>query len=605
MHARLHRVHGSVRPAALVLSITLLIGQAHAQPFDCYDRALVMPKAVTEDMAEACQRKIIVENTTNDRHAIALYNAARFYVVLGDQAEDKALKASAYDGAVANILESRDRAADNNVAFLNPWRRGDKRSKSEQMTANRLFIANRSYQLAKAYLELGRLDGSRTCTSRDSCFERAATELESDAAARAAGPFYDDYLYLRATVNLAWGQSIPARRDLEFLKDRPAYSLIATQKLGEMLLAEAQRQLASPLTLSGILAARMSYKAALNLRPAAMAGQIGIAETYLLEARLADETGQRRVRYEEAAREYGLAVTVAASHGGVGERLRAYEGRGEAFLELARLGDQQSLVSAISDFEKAAGLDATLSGATAQLMLAHALEDAERWTDADLAYAEAERRFGADTRAGLARGDKAFARGKRLYAAAELSPAREQFQNALAETSWRAARADAYFFLSAIDLQLGQSAIVNADQAMTAGGGSPYREQACLARIAAGGQAVKAKAALPACAGNDLLIGLFYLRHAQLSTAATIANESRRLAQDAFARAQASKELLRTSPASEALRVSDLAHFGIAVALGCSSAAGLNVPVNLDAVTIEKTKAYFSLHRAYACGSSN
>jgi UDP-N-acetylglucosamine--N-acetylmuramyl-(pentapeptide) pyrophosphoryl-undecaprenol N-acetylglucosamine transferase len=33
--------------------MTLLIGQAHAQPFDCYDRALVMPKAVTEDMAEA------------------------------------------------------------------------------------------------------------------------------------------------------------------------------------------------------------------------------------------------------------------------------------------------------------------------------------------------------------------------------------------------------------------------------------------------------------------------------------------------------------------------------------------------------------------------
>ena len=51
--------------------------------------------------------------------------------------------------------------------------------------------------------------------------------------------------------------------------------------------------------------------------------------------------------------------------------------------------------------------------------------------------------------------------------------------------------------------------------------------------------------------------------------------------------------------------MSDLALFGIAVALGCSSTAGLNVPVNLDAVTIEKTKAYFSLHRAYACVSSN
>lgn len=605
MHASLHRVYDCVRPAVIVLSMTLFGGQAYAQRFDCYDRALMMPKAVTADMAEACQRKIFIENTTNDRHAIALYNAARFYVALGDQEQDRALKASAYDNAVASIQESRERAADNNIAFLNPWRRGDKRSQAEQMTANRLFIANRSYQLAKAYLELGRLDGSRACPSRDSCFEQAAAELENDAAARAAGPFYDDYLYLRATVNLTWGQAIPARRDLELLKERPAYSLIATQKLGEMLLADAQRHLASPLTLSGILAARMSYKAALSLRPAAMAGQIGIAETYLLEARLTDETGQRRVRYEEAAREYGLAVTVAASQGGVGDRLRAYEGRGEAFLELARLGDQKSLVSAISDFQKAAGLDATLSGATAQLMLAHALEDAEQWTDADLAYVEAERRFGADPRAGLARADKAFARGKRLYAAAELGNAREQFQNALAETGWRAARADAYFFLSAIDLQLGQSAIVNADQAMAAGGGSPYREQACLVRIAAGGQAVKGKAALPACAGNDLLIGLFYLRHAQLSTAATTANESRRLAQDAFARAQASKELLRTSPASEALRVSDLARFGIAVALGCSSAAGLNVPVDLDPLTIEKTKAYFSLHRAYACVSSN
>lgn len=605
MHASLQRVHGCLRPAVLVLTMSLLIGQAHAQALDCYDRALVMPKAVTEDMADACKRKIIVENTTNDRHAIALYNAARFYVVLGDQAQDRALKASAYDGAVTSILESRNRAADNNIAFQSPWRRGDKRSKSEQMTANRLFIANRSYQLAKAYLELGRLDGSRTCPSRDSCFERAAAELESDAAARAAGAFYDDYLYLRATVNLAWGQSVPARRDLEFLKDRPAYSQIATQKLAEMLLADAQRHLAPPLTLSAILAARMSYKAALGLRPAAIAGQIGVADTYLLEAELADEMGQRRVRYEEAAREYGLAVTLAASQGEVDERLRAYQGRGQALLELARLGDQQSLVSAISDLEKAADLDATLGGATAQLMLAQALERAERWTDADLAYAEAERRFGTDSRAALARGDKAFARGKRLYAAEELGMAREQFQNALAETGWRAARPDAYFFLSAIDLQLGQSAIKNADQAMAASGGSPYREQACLARIAAGGQAVKGKAALPACAGNDFLVGLFYLRHAQLSRAATIANESRRLAQDAFVRAQGSKELLRTSPVSEALRVSDLAHFGIAVALGCSSAAGLNVPVNLDPVTIEKAKAYFALHRAYACVSSN
>lgn len=605
MRASLHRRQSCIRPAAIGLGIALMTGQAHAQSVDCYDRALVMPRVVTEAMADVCHRKTVVENTTNDRHAIALYNAARLYVVLGDQAQDRTVKVSAYDNAVTDILESRDRAADSNIAFLNPWRRGDKRSQAEQMTANRLFLANRSYQLGKAYLELGRLDGSRACPSRDACFEKAAAELENDAAARAAGLFQDDYVYLRATVYLAWGQSLPARRDLEFLKNRPTYSLVATQKLGEMFLADAQRQLASPLTLSGILAARMSYKAAQSMPVAAMAAQIGLADTYLLEARLADEPGDRRARYAEAAREYGLAVALAASQGGVGDRLRAYEGRGEAFLELARLGDQQSLVSAISDLEKAAGLDATLIGATAQLMLAHALADAGRWPDADLAYAEAERRFGADPRAGLARAEKAFARGKRLYAAAEHGAAREQFQRALAETGWHEARADAYFFLSAIDLQLGQSAIVNADQAMAAGGGSPYREQACLARIAAGGQAVKGKAALPACAGNDLLVGLFYLRHAQLSTTAKIANESRRLAQDAFARAQASKDVLGTSPASEALRVSDLADLGIAVALGCSSAAGLNVPVNLDPVTLEKAKAYFSLHRAYACVSSN
>lgn len=604
VHAR--KLFGPLRQIAIACGVTLSIAHAHAQSVDCYDRALAMPKIVTVAMADGCHAKVSSENTTNDRHAIALYNAARFYVALGEREEDGTLKAAAYDSAIADILESRDRAGDANIAFTNPWHKGDKRSQAAQMAANRLLVANRSYVLGKAYFELGKLNGARACPAQGPCFEMAAAELENDASARAEGAILDDYIFLRASVYLAWGQTTPARRDLELLKVSPTYGAAAAQKLGEMFLADAQRHLVPPFTTSGILAARLSYKAALGLPSSAVAGQLGLAETFLLEAQLVEEAGERRARYTDAAREFALAVAETTHQERVADRLRAHEGRGTAFFELARLGDAQALGLAIRDLQTASGLDAALGGAPAQLMLARALCEAGREPEADAAYAEAARRFGTDPRAALARAEQAFARGRVFFAGADNERARDQFQRALAEAGWREGRADAYFFLSAIDLRAGRNAVANADAATAAGGGaSPYREQACLARVAAGGQAVQKKTALPACAGSDILLGLFFLRHAQVAPTAAIANDSRRLAQDAFVRARTSEGRLGISPVSGGLRVSDLAAFGSAVALGCSSAAGLNVPVDLDAAQLDAAKAFFTLHRVHACIATN
>ncbi|SUS03328.1 hypothetical protein DF3PB_10080 [uncultured Defluviicoccus sp.] len=565
-----------------------------------------MPAIVTSAMAERCHRKITDENTTNDRHAIALYNAARFYVALGDKEHDATLKSVAYDAAVSDLLESRDRAADTNTAFINPWQRGDKRSQAAQMASNRFFLANRSYLLGKAYLELGKLNGARACAGREQCFEKAAAELEHDAAARAAGTLRDDYFYLRASVYLAWGQFTLARRDLELLKDSPTYGAPAVQALGEMFIADAKRQLVPPLSLGGIAGARASYQAALSLSAESIQGQLGLAETYMLEARIAGEQSDRRTRYGDAAREFGRAISMAGSHDQAPDRLRALEGRGTALLELARLGVVPALDGAISDLKAAAELDPGIGGAPAMLMLARSLIDAKRESEADIAYAEAERRFGADPRASLARGEHAFARGKQLYARADHAGARAQFQQALAEMVWQDGRADAYFFLSAIDLLTAQNAIADADAAKTAGGGiSPYWEQACLARIAAGGVVIRSKAAMANCAGNDLLLGLFYLRHAQLMPTVGAANESRRLAQDAFIRARTAGGSILTSPMPETLLIADLAAFGSGVALSCSSAAGLNVSVDLDVAKLEKAKSFFQLHRVHACVASD
>lgn len=585
---------------AIAASVVTTIGQANAQSLDCYDRSLAAPGVVSSSMAETCARKILEDNTTNDRHAIALYNAARLYVVLGEQEHDPARKAFFYDSAVGSIIESRDRAADTNVAFLNPWKKGDKRSQAAQMAANRFFVANRSYQLGKAYLELGKLGGSSACPSKEACFAQAAAELERDASARSAGVFLDDYVYLRATVYLAWGQGPSARKDLEFLRASQSYSALAKQQLGELFLADAQRQLGPPLSLSGLSTARLSFEAAATIPSTAIIGRLGVAQTHMLEAQLITEPSERKPHFANAAREFGVAVELAI--GDRSSRLKALEGRGAALLELARLGEEKSLSGAIGDLEEAAKLDNTIAGAPAQLLLARALLEANREQEAYAAYADAERRFGADPRAALARAEQSFARGKQLYAAAELSAAREQFERALAESGWRDGRADAFYFLSAVDLRTGQNAIADADEAVTAGdGATPYRQQACLARIAAGGPAVRSQIVLPACSGSDVLQGLFYLRQAQYAKSATSANNARRLAQAAFTRARGSKEIFRTSPLSDALAAEDLAAFGNAVALGCSSAAGLDVPVDLDDSRVEQAKAFFVLHRVHAC----
>lgn len=593
------------RLAVAASGVVLLGGQAHAQTIDCYDRALPMPQVVTYATAESCHRKVIDENTTNDRHAIALYNAARLYTAAADRDQDPAQRKFAYDRAVADVIESRDRASDTNTAFLNPWRKGDKRSKAAQMVQNHFFLANRSYQLGKAYFELSKLDGASACASSEICLERAAAELEQDAVARAAGAFRNEYVSLRADVYLAWGQSAQARRDLEFLKEDPAHGAAALQKLGQMYLADARAHLTPPITEAGVRAARVDFTAALGVPAAAIEARLGIGDTYLLEAGLNTEPAKQRTLYSDAVREFSLAVGALATTGGAHARLRAYEGRGTGYLQLGMLGDAEAFTHAVDDLKLAAQLDTTVVGAPAQLKLARALARAGSAAMSDAAYVEAERRFGSDPQAALARAERAFERGKRYFANAENAAAKSQFMLALAETGWREGRADAYYFLSAIDLKTGVDAVAHADAASTAGGGgSPYREQACLARIAAGGQAVLKKDALPACAGSDVLVGMFHLRHAQLAKTAAAATESRRIAQDAFMRARNSADVLRTAPNVEAVPVSDLASLGSAVALGCSTAAGISVPVDLDAARLDRAKAFFALHRVHTCVAS-
>jgi len=380
---------------------------------------------------------------------------------------------------------------------------------------------------------------------------------------------------------------------------------MASRMLGEIFLADARRQLSPPLKTSSILAARVAYRAAVAIPTAAMAGQLGVADTFLMEAERVEEDVLQRARYADAAREFGLAVTMATQQGSTADRRRAHEGHGIAQLKLAQLGDARALELAIKDLEPAAGFDVTPEGASAQLMLARALDTAGRATEADAAYSEAARRFGPDPRANLARAEQAFVRGKTLVSDKNYDGARAQFEQALAVTSWQEGRADAFLFLSEIDLQAGRNAVSNADGAVVAGGGAmPYRAQACLARVAAGGSAVKNKSALTTCLGDDLLIGLFYLRHAQLSPTAASANESRRLAQDSFARARLAKSQLLSSEIVGPVSVSDLAVFGNAVALGCSSTAGLDVPVDLSPEQLARARAFFELHRVHSCLAS-
>lgn len=590
--------------AALAGGVAVSLGSAQAQAIDCYDRALPLPATITAVMADSCHAKVSSDNTTNDRHAIALYNAARFLVALGDGQALPARKTGFYDRAIGDLLESRDRAGDDNVAFTRPWRKADKRSQAAQMEANRYIVANRSYLLARAYSELGKLDGSQSCPSRQDCYEMAAAELEKDLA-RGAGAFHDTYVFLRASVYADWGQSAAARRDLEFLRSSPAYGAAASQMLGEIFLADARRQLSPPLKTSSILAARVAYRAAVAIPTAALAGQLGVADTFLMEAERVDEGALQRARLADAAREFGLAIAMAAQQGSAADRLHAHEGRGAAQLKLVQLGDARALEAAIKDLEIAAGFDMTSGGAPAQLMLARALVTAGHTPEADAAYTEAARRFGLDPRADLARAEQAFVRGKALYSNKDYAGARTQFEQALAVANWQEGRADAFLFMSEIDLQAGRNAVSNADAAVVAGGGAPpYRAQACLARVAAGGSAVKNKSALATCLGDDLLIGLFYLRHAQLSSTAASANESRRLAQDSFTRARLARSQLWSSSDPGPVSVSDLAVFGNAVALGCSSTAGLDVPVDLSPEQLAPARAFFELHRVHSCVAS-
>jgi hypothetical protein len=592
-------------PAAVLWAMSPTAATAQAPP--CYDRDAALPANNPTGAAEICHSKIRVENTTNDRHAIALYNAARFYNVASSLTADASRKAAFYSAAVSDILESRERASDDNPAFHTPWRRGDKNSRTAQDAANRFFLADRSYQLGKAYLGLAELGDARTCGSPENCLERAADELEHNPSARLAGGYYEDYVFLRANVYLAWRQLPFAKRDLEALRTSARFSGAASEKLGALLLAEANTARGDAKSPTGLAQARQAYRAALDLPSAGLRAQLGLAETYLDEASLNRQDRDRRENFRNSRREYDLAVQLAHSQADAALKRQAFEGRGRAAFELARLeGDAATLENAISDLSQAADQETGLAGAPAQLMLARALSEARRAPEADAAFTEAERRFGIDPRVRAARADHAYARGRQDFDNGSYGNAEAHFRQAVGESAWLEDRADAYFFLSAIRLQSGTDARPDADAAVAAGDGKPqYRDQACLVRVAAGGAPVLGKSAFNLCAGKDVLEGLFYLRYAQFGPNLADRTSSRRLAQAAFDRARVSQEQISTFPHSPQVLVSDIAIYGSAVALGCSSALGMTVPVELDQARLARAAAFFKMHHVHACTSND
>lgn len=180
-------------------------------------------------------------------------------------------------------------------------------------------------------------------------------------------------------------------------------------------------------------------------------------------------------------------------------------------------------------------------------------------------------------------------------------------------------KSDAFYYLSLINSRLGSSAsaatmasaVSNADAAVRlAASRSPYREQACIARIIRGGASVTAGDASSVCASNDqadgmLLLGLFHLKRARYLSAASRPS-ALELAQVWFD--QGLREFTRSGlPAEARFRwpgsltapaIRDMLQYGKAKVVSCT---GLSTDANLSIDQIRRAEEFFRFYGVDDC----
>jgi tetratricopeptide (TPR) repeat protein len=177
-------------------------------------------------------------------------------------------------------------------------------------------------------------------------------------------------------------------------------------------------------------------------------------------------------------------------------------------------------------------------------------------------------------------------------------------------------KANAYYNLSLVNAQRGKlaDAVINADAAARVGSNKPpYRDHACLAHIMAGDKAVTAPEAATVCSDTEqpqnlLMLGMFHLRKAQSSTYSAQTKASTRemaiftfntgikdLGRPGLPPEQTSVQFSWPgNPAGSAPPLKNLLEYGKAIAAGCSSTIGVQVPL-----TEQEQQAAMSFFQAY------
>src|SRR5262249_30169666 len=140
---------------------------------------------------------------------------------------------------------------------------------------------------------------------------------------------------------------------------------------------------------------------------------------------------------------------------------------------------------------------------------------------------------------------------------------------------------------------------------------SPYREQACMARILRGGGSLMSAETSTLCAGNDqadgmLVLGLYHLRRARFAGAANRPS-ALELAQVWFD--QRLREIARSGPPPEgkfrwpgtvaAPVVKDMLQYGKAKVVSCT---GLSADANLTIEQIRKAEDFYRFFGVEECG---
>jgi tetratricopeptide (TPR) repeat protein len=219
--------------------------------------------------------------------------------------------------------------------------------------------------------------------------------------------------------------------------------------------------------------------------------------------------------------------------------------------------------------------------------------------------------------------------GMNYYAQSAYGDAAGYFQKVISQTGGAGGapgpgqtepRALAYYYLSLINDQRGAAAgaaalragVENADAAIGLGmSKSPYREQACVARILRGGTSVTTRDSSTACSVGEqpngmLLLGLFNLRKARF-VSTTLRPAALELAQVWFD--QGLREIDRTNGVTGAEgivwpgltsppSVRDMLQYGKAKVVSCS---GLSIDANLSLEQIQRAEAFFEFYGVNDC----